>query len=141
MATLPSEAAADPALAQALVAAGMDCARINCAHDDARAWARMIDNVRAAAAKLKVGVRVLMDLGGPKCRVVEVQAPQQIPAQGRRAGGAVGRHRGRRRRSHRVLDLVSAIVDQLAPGRAVSFDDGKATALVSRRRRDARCSK
>jgi len=40
--TLPSQAADDPALVRALLAAGMDCARINCAHDDEPAWARMI---------------------------------------------------------------------------------------------------
>ena len=40
MATLPSEAAEDAALVARLVAAGMDCARINCAHDNAGAWER-----------------------------------------------------------------------------------------------------
>ena len=46
LATLPPEAADDPGLAHRLVEAGMDCARINCAHDDAAAWARMIENIR-----------------------------------------------------------------------------------------------
>jgi pyruvate kinase len=39
MATLPSEAATDPALVPALIVAEMDCARITCAHDGPDAWA------------------------------------------------------------------------------------------------------
>ena len=46
MATLPSEAA-EPEFVDNLVAAGMDCARINCAHDDPEMWGQMIENVRA----------------------------------------------------------------------------------------------
>ena len=49
MVTLPSEAADDPRVVDGLVDAGMDIARINCAHDDAEAWRRMAGNVRAAA--------------------------------------------------------------------------------------------
>ena len=43
MATLPPEAATEPKLVDRLVAAGMDCARINCAHDDPQAWAQMVE--------------------------------------------------------------------------------------------------
>ncbi|HEY1454067.1 MAG TPA: pyruvate kinase, partial [Roseiarcus sp.] len=60
MATLPLEAAGEPELIDNLVAAGMDCARINCAHDDAEIWGQMIENVREAAARLERPCRVLM---------------------------------------------------------------------------------
>ena len=69
MVTLPSEAATDAGLVEGLVAAGADCARINCAHDDAKAWAAMAAHVRSATVKLDRDCRVLMDLPGPKCRV------------------------------------------------------------------------
>ena len=69
MVTLPSEAATDIGLVESLVAAGADCARINCAHDDAKAWAAMAAHVRSAAVKLGRDCRILMDLPGPKCRV------------------------------------------------------------------------
>ena len=75
MATLPPEAAGDPELVDNLVAAGMDCARINCAHDDAEIWGQMIENVREAAARLERPCRVLMDIAGPKCRILRVKAP------------------------------------------------------------------
>ena len=62
MVTLPSEAADDPDLVAAFVEAGMDVARINCAHDDPAAWARMARGVRAAAANAGRQVLVSMDL-------------------------------------------------------------------------------
>lgn len=68
MVTLPSVAADDYELVKQLVASGMNCARINCAHDNPEAWKRMIDHVRKAAARLKKSCKVAMDLGGPKIR-------------------------------------------------------------------------
>ncbi|MBL8388282.1 MAG: pyruvate kinase [Hydrogenophaga sp.] len=68
MVTLPSEAATDRALVRGLVAAGMDVARINCAHDDAAAWTAMAGQVRKAARAAQREVKILMDLGGPKIR-------------------------------------------------------------------------
>ena len=68
MVTLPGEAADDPALVADYVAAGMDVARINCAHDAPATWMRMANNVRAAAAASSHDVRVSMDLPGPKLR-------------------------------------------------------------------------
>lgn len=68
MVTLPSEAAVDPSLVGDLVDAGMDVARINCAHDEPAAWARMAANVRAASSASGHDVRVSMDLPGPKLR-------------------------------------------------------------------------
>jgi pyruvate kinase len=68
MVTLPSEAADDPQLVAAFVDTGMDVARINCAHDDPAAWARMSLSVRAAAERAGRQVLVSMDLSGPKLR-------------------------------------------------------------------------
>jgi pyruvate kinase len=68
MVTMPSEAAVDPRVARDLVERGMDCARINCAHDGPHAWAAMVDNVRKAAAAAGRPCRILMDLAGPKLR-------------------------------------------------------------------------
>ncbi len=72
MVTLPSTAATDYSVVRELVEAGMDIARINCAHDDAVAWQAMALNVRHAAKAVQRHVRILMDLGGPKIRTGEV---------------------------------------------------------------------
>ena len=68
MVTLPSEAAKDYGLVRKLVQAGMDVARINCAHDDAQAWEAMAQRVRRAAKAAQRDIQILMDLGGPKIR-------------------------------------------------------------------------
>jgi pyruvate kinase len=65
MVTLPSEAADDGAFVESLVDAGMDVARVNCAHDDPDAWVRMVGHVRRAGRDAPL---VAMDLAGPKLR-------------------------------------------------------------------------
>jgi pyruvate kinase len=68
MVTLPSEAAKDAELVHALVSAGMDCARINAAHDDLPAWRAMARHVRQAARAQGRACLIAVDLPGPKCR-------------------------------------------------------------------------
>ncbi len=72
MVTLPVEAADNRDLVAEMIGAGMNVARINCAHDDADTWARMIANVRAAADAAGTECRVIMDLAGPKLRTAEL---------------------------------------------------------------------
>ncbi len=67
--TMPATAADDPHLVPRLLDAGMDCARINCAHDDQDVWARIIRRVRRESKRRGRICRVLMDLAGPKVRV------------------------------------------------------------------------
>ncbi len=62
--TQPTEAAHDPSFTESLLEQGMDCARINCAHDDEVIWKQIIDNIRAKERHCKI----MMDLGGPKLR-------------------------------------------------------------------------
>jgi pyruvate kinase len=133
MATLPSEAATDPALIPALVAAGMDCARINCAHDRPEAWAEMVGRLRRAATAAGRDCRVMMDIAGPKLRLAEVSA------------AAPKLHRGER--FALVADLASRapgdppgatlaqpeILALLAPGMTIWVDDGKLGARVVER--------
>lgn len=134
MVTLPTEAGTDGgALIAALVAAGMDCVRINCAHDGTEVWGAMIQSLRARASTPRIPVS--MDLGGPKFRVTAIAA-------GKKAGGE----------KHLFLpgdqfalvqDLAAApkalfsatlshpaLVAALAPGAEVSLDDGKIWARV-----------
>lgn len=73
MSTLPTEAASDPALVERLIKTGTGCFRINCAHDNAGLWAAMIANIRQAAEAAGRHCPILMDLGGPKCRIVAVE--------------------------------------------------------------------
>ncbi len=68
MVTMPPDAATDYVFVHNLLLQGMDCMRINCAHDDAAVWLRMIEHLRRAERALGRGCRVVMDLAGPKLR-------------------------------------------------------------------------
>ena len=68
MVTFSSDAAADYGLVRGLIENGMDCARINCAHDDEAVWKQMCLHVRRAEQETGKRCRILMDLGGPKLR-------------------------------------------------------------------------
>ncbi len=73
MVTQPAEAATDYDFVKELVRRGMDCARINCAHDTPDVWIGIARNVRRAAKELKTPCRVIMDLGGPKIRTGRIE--------------------------------------------------------------------
>ena len=66
--TAPSEAADGDGFMLRLAELGVEAVRINCAHDDQDAWARMIQGVDAAAKKTGRRMKILMDLAGPKIR-------------------------------------------------------------------------
>jgi pyruvate kinase len=90
MVTLPGSAADDYPLIRTLVERGMDCARINCAHDDATAWAKMIEHIRLASRETGRPCSVAMDLAGPKLRTGPV-APGPAVARLRPQRDAYGR--------------------------------------------------
>ncbi len=75
MVTFPSEAAQDYAMVKEFVRRGMNCARINCAHDTTIEWEAMIANLRRAEAETGHSCKVLMDLGGPKVRTGQIVSP------------------------------------------------------------------
>jgi len=74
MVTMPSEAADQYSLVHDLLQQGMDCMRINCAHDDSAQWLRMIEHLRRAEESVGRQCRVAMDLAGPKLRTGPLQA-------------------------------------------------------------------
>lgn len=68
MVTVPGELASDTEQLRELLDAGMDCMRINCAHDSAPVWLEMISNLRRAERGTGRRCRVEMDLSGPRLR-------------------------------------------------------------------------
>ncbi|MEZ4517675.1 MAG: pyruvate kinase [Chloroflexota bacterium] len=67
-------------LVRDLVDAGMDLARINCAHDDPVAWQQMVDNVRRAEKELGRQCKVYADLAGPKLRTGDIIPAGRVTA-------------------------------------------------------------
>ncbi|MDZ4094996.1 MAG: pyruvate kinase [Paracoccaceae bacterium] len=132
MVTLPTESAGDDGLLiRRLVAAGLDCFRINCAHDTPEVWAAMIDQVRRTEAETGLRLPVSMDLGGPKFRVVKVSSGKdkklftpgdRFALAGRLSDGPKGMFCATL--SH------AALLAALLPAAMVSIDDGKLWARV-----------
>jgi pyruvate kinase len=68
MVTMPSTAADSPAFLNHLLTMGMNCIRINCAHDTPETWEKIAQNAKSASLKKKKKCKIMMDLGGPKLR-------------------------------------------------------------------------
>ena len=76
--TLPGEAADDYSLIKKMILQGMDCARINCAHDDMSVWMRLLRQIKRARRETGRQCRILMDLGGPKLRTGEIASGHAV---------------------------------------------------------------
>jgi pyruvate kinase len=135
MVTLPAESASRPELIRQLIANGMDCARINCAHDQPETWQRMIEHVRNLQAETGRQVRILMDLAGHKIRTGSILAgPAVMHLQVRRdeygrlveparilltAGGTKTRH------GMQCLPVDGELHAQLRAGYTLHFRDAR----------------
>ena len=78
MVTLGPQAIQSYPYVEDLVRKGMDCARINCAHDEEKDWLRMIDHIRQAEEVTGKKVRIAMDLAGPKIRTGSIQPGPEV---------------------------------------------------------------
>ncbi len=125
MVTLGTEAAGDPGFIADLAARGADVVRINCGHDDADIWRRMIENTRAAARVRPL--RVLMDIAGPKVRTKRVLTPSD--RSNLRVGDQILLCRdvdaGRTEFPFQSTCAPAGVMDRLKIGDVVSIDDGK----------------
>lgn len=72
--TQPFEALYNEEFVSSLLKQGMDCARINCAHDDDVVWQGIIDNIKASGQPCKI----MMDLGGPKLRTGKMKPGPKV---------------------------------------------------------------
>ena len=73
MVTLPTQAAWDTELIPGLLKQGVDCFRINCAHDKPDIWLKMVKRIRAAEQKLNLYSKIMFDLAGYKLRTNPIQ--------------------------------------------------------------------
>jgi pyruvate kinase len=133
MVTLPTEAGEEPRYLRTLLQQGIECVRINCAHDDPDVWTAMLTHLRDAehAVGRTEPVRVLMDLGGPKVRTVR---PRKSGKERFGIGDALLlAHRVKRQNARepaRVGCTLPAILAQLQPGAHVWIDDGTIGARI-----------
>lgn len=147
MVTMPHEAADDPILVRDMLAAGMDCARINLAHDDEDLWRSMARNIRAAARAMERPCRIAADLPGPKLRTGPVgrepsgHEPKIRVFRGETLvltaapdpGGPARRDEdGEVVRPARISCTLPEVFGHVRPGERVFVDDGKIAAVVER---------
>ncbi|MDX2199068.1 MAG: pyruvate kinase [Phycisphaerae bacterium] len=127
MVTLPESCATDRDVAIALIAAGMDCARINCAHGDAAQWRAMAAYVRRAAVKVRRPCKILMDLGGPRVRTALLQAAEDRPlVRGDALRLCEVMPAGSGASAIPLMQIIPAgWLKMVAPGSTVCIDEGK----------------
>ena len=141
MVTMPAQAATDYGFVRDLVAAGMDCLRVNCAHDGPEDWAAMVDHLRRAEREVGRPCRVLMDLPGPRVRTGPLPPGPEVAAIAPRVDAM-----GRSRRPARVwltpegaaegppaepaatLPLPAGFLAALEPGDRLAFEDARGAA-------------
>ncbi|MCC6459938.1 MAG: pyruvate kinase [Saprospiraceae bacterium] len=135
MVTFDSGLANDYAGVKALVLAGMNVARINCAHDNPEIWERMVANIRKAARTTGHPCKIHLDLAGPKIRTV-------LLGKGRKKGRLTLRENERFwlaeptapfDKSEKVVGCtLPGVVKDLRAGDRVLFDDGLFEAVVEK---------
>ena len=74
MVTQPTLAAEDIEFTKSLLDLGMNCARVNCAHDDEEVWKKIITNIKTEEDSCKI----MMDLGGPKLRTGKMKPGHKV---------------------------------------------------------------
>jgi len=78
MVTLPGEAYDDYHFIRSLIDAGMNCARINSAHDNEETWLALIQLVKKASKDAGKSCKILMDLGGQKIRTGDIESGASV---------------------------------------------------------------
>jgi len=132
MVTMPAQAAEDQELIEAMIAEGMNVARINCAHDEVETWSKIIENIKACDKKLNTKTFISMDIPGPKIRTGELSKSILI-----REGDYLRLSKRKVKGERAVIDengdlLTPAIISCTLPdvfnylkvGDRVYFDDG-----------------
>jgi pyruvate kinase len=135
--TLDADAGDDLAVMRSLVAKGADAARINCAHDDAACWGRMIANIHETSRQAGRAIPILMDIAGPKPRTGAALTPSD--RERLIVGDELLLCRGAQlcdgSPQFRTTCTLPEIVDQLKVGDAVALDDGKLLGRIAREER------
>ncbi len=121
-----------------LFKAGMDAARINTAHDGAKAWKQMIENIRSVGEEFGRRCPILMDLQGPKIRTRDVITPKDRKAV--RAGDTIllafDKLKVDEAFPFQANCAMPEVLQQVRAGARVSIKDGLIVGMVEEVRAD-----
>jgi len=126
--TLSPEHLKKPETLERLLEAGMDCVRINCAHDAPKVWSALIKAVRKAALEVNHPCAVLMDLSGPKLRLEAVSSDHRLKV-GDRFHLALEQPKHPHHQLWASLPIPE-VFSALGRGQQVAYDDGHLYATV-----------
>jgi pyruvate kinase len=116
-------ASRDPAVIDALIAAGVDIFRLNFSHGTQSDHAAMFHQVREASKRADRQVAVLQDLSGPKIRTGRLEGGRAIPLRkGDPLVVAIGDEVGG---SGRVYTTYADLARKVSKGDRLLLDDGK----------------
>jgi pyruvate kinase len=115
---------------ESLLNAGMNIARINCAHDDKKTWKRLIDSIKKASDYTGKPCKIYIDLAGPKIRTI-IKKEDAIPVS---IGGKVILASHSNFKKLKKKNVIGCELEnlplQLKTGEQVYFDDGLIKAVV-----------
>jgi pyruvate kinase len=130
MITLPPRAIEDYAFVSKLLERGMNCARINCAHETPNEWEKMIHHIRRAEKSIGLSCKVFMDLAGPKVRTSTVQKPHAKSKKGDLIFLYASRPSHKFKPFQQVKCALPEILPQISQGDEVWIDDGHIGTVV-----------
>ena len=138
MVTLPSDAAENYEFFIKILQRGVNCVRINCAHDSPKEWEAMIDNLRWAESETGKSCKLLMDLGGIQPRTADVIAPENENRLhlGDRLFMSKNPPQPDDEFSFQTRCTIPEILDQVKEGDTVWIDDGQLGTRVESVRED-----
>lgn len=133
MVTLDTSFENNVTIIKQLIEAGMNVARINCAHGDEKNWLNLINGVRNAAEKSGRPCKIYMDIAGPKMRV-------DLPGKGKDTGKlevAVGMEillaelgETVKKDENALACFEAGVFYHLKDGERIVIDDGKFEGIV-----------
>jgi len=118
--TLGPASSDEPAI-EALVAAGMNVARLNFSHTGHEAGAEIIRRIRAVEARLGTPVAILQDLQGPKIRLGTIRGGSAVLAEG---GEFVITTRPEEGSASRASTTYAGLARDVKPGDRILIADG-----------------
>ncbi len=127
MVTLPSDAAENYEFFVKILQGGVNCVRINCAHDSPKEWEAMIDNLRWAESETGKSCKLLMDLGGIQPRTADVITPENENRLhlGDRLFMSKNKPQPNGEFPFQTRCTIPEILDQVREGHTVWIDDGE----------------
>jgi pyruvate kinase len=121
-------ASREPAVLEALLAAGANAVRINMSHGEQAEHAESIRRARAAAERLKRPVSVLVDLSGPKIRTGVLNGGQPVQLEQNALFTLTNRSVAGDARE--VSTNYAGIARDVKPGARILLDDGAIELIV-----------